>query len=72
MISKEKLPANDAGKRQYNSNKLVRLHSKYIPTFKPHKLKKNGKINLLKPLLCYESSHFSAHIKVTSSDHASH
>ena len=45
MLSKEKLPADDAGKHRYNSNtQLVSFHSKYIPTFKSQKFKNNGKI----------------------------
>ena len=51
MKSNKKIPANDAGKRPYDSTKLVRLHSKYIPTFKSQKFKNNGKINLFKTSL---------------------
>ena len=65
MLSK--LTADGAGTHQYISKiQLAKLHSKHITTFKSQKFKKYGKINLLKPILCNESSYFYARIKATS------
>ena len=64
MLSKTETPANDAGTSRYNLyTQPVSFHSKYITTFKSQKFRNKGKINILKTILCYDSSYLSAPIK---------